>query len=266
MNSIPLDGVSSPFVSTSRPDSSSEPLRPHPPLTRYYADEAQRRQKIGTWFDEAAPDYDWVNRAMSFGSGEWYRRGALIRNGLARGMTMLDAGSGTGVIAAEAQQIVGGSGRVVALDPSLGMLGQAARRGVRTRIRGVAEALPFASGTFDFLSMGYALRHVPDLRATFAEYRRVLKPGGKLLILEITPPQSRIAFHLLKLYLGRLVPLIAGFGKGGRTSRELMEYYWDTVESCVPPAVILEGLAEAGFTNPHRHVVQAIMSEYTGVA
>jgi demethylmenaquinone methyltransferase/2-methoxy-6-polyprenyl-1,4-benzoquinol methylase len=229
----------------------------------------QRRRRVGTWFDEAAPDYDWVNRAMSFGSGRWYRRGALIRNGLAAGMTMLDAGSGTGVIAAEAQEIVGrivGTGRVVALDPSLGMLGQAARRGVRTRIRGVAEALPFASGSFDFLSMGYALRHVPDLRATFAEYRRVLKPGGRLLILEITPPRSRIAFHLLKLYLGRLVPLVAGFGQGGRTSRELMEYYWDTVESCVPPPVILDGLADAGFVRPHRHVVQAIMSEYTGLA
>jgi demethylmenaquinone methyltransferase/2-methoxy-6-polyprenyl-1,4-benzoquinol methylase len=184
-------------------------------------------------------------------------------------MTMLDAGSGTGVIAAEAQEIVGstgGGGRVVALDPSLGMLGQAARRGVRTRIRGVAEALPFAGGTFDFLSMGYALRHVPDLRATFAEYRRILKPGGRLLILEITPPRSRLAFHLLKLYLGGLVPLLASFGKGGRTSRELMEYYWDTVESCVPPAVILEELAEAGFTRPGRHVVQAILSEYTGIA
>jgi demethylmenaquinone methyltransferase / 2-methoxy-6-polyprenyl-1,4-benzoquinol methylase len=251
-------------VSTPRPK--PEPLRPHPLLTRYYADEAQRRQRVKIWFDEAAPDYDWVNRAMSLGSGEWYRRGALIRNGLAKGMTMLDAGSGTGVIAAEAQKIVGGSGQVLALDPSLGMLRQAVGRGVRTRIRGVAEALPFATGTFDFLSMGYALRHVPDLRATFAEYRRVLKPGGKLLILEITPPRSRIAFHLLRIYLGRLVPLVAGFGKGGRTSRELMEYYWDTVESCVPPQVILEGLAEAGFTKPHRHVVQAIMSEYTGIA
>jgi demethylmenaquinone methyltransferase/2-methoxy-6-polyprenyl-1,4-benzoquinol methylase len=221
---------------------------------------------VGTWFDEAAPDYDWVNRAMSFGSGRLYRRSALIRNGLAAGMTMLDAGSGTGVIAAEAQEIVGRSGQVVALDPSLGMLGQAARRGVRVRIRGVAEALPFADASFDFLSMGYALRHVPDLRATFSEYRRVLKPGGRLLILEITPPRSRIAFHLLKLYLGRLVPLVAGFGQGGKTSRELMEYYWDTVESCVPPPVILDGLAEAGFTRPHRHVVQAIMSEYTGLA
>jgi demethylmenaquinone methyltransferase/2-methoxy-6-polyprenyl-1,4-benzoquinol methylase len=242
------------------------PLRPHPLLTRYYADEGERRRKVGSWFDQAAPDYDWVSQVMSFGSGQWYRRGALVRAGLARGMSILDAGSGTGVLAAEAQEIVGPTGQVVALDPSLGMLGQAALRGVHTRVRGMAEALPFADRQFDFLSMGYALRHVADLRATFAEYRRVLAPGGRLLILEITPPGSRLAFRLLKLYMRRLVPLMAGFGQAGKASRELMEYYWDTIESCVPPAVILEGLEAAGFARPERHVVQAILSEYTARA
>jgi demethylmenaquinone methyltransferase/2-methoxy-6-polyprenyl-1,4-benzoquinol methylase len=244
----------------------ASPLRPHPLLTRYYADEEQRRRRVGSWFDQAAPDYDWVSQVMSFGSGRWYRREALLRAGLAPGMSLLDAGSGTGVLAAEARQIVGPAGRVVALDPSLGMLGQAARRGVRARVRGTAEALPFASGRFDLLSMGYALRHVSDLRATFSEYRRVLKPGGRLLILEITPPRSRLAFRLLKLYMRKLVPRMAGFGQAGKASRELMEYYWDTIESCVPPAVILEGLEAAGFTRPERQVVQGILSEYTASA
>src|SRR6185295_10687342 len=63
--------------------------------------------------------------------------------------------------------------------------------------------------------------HVADLRTTFEEYLRVLEPGGKLLLLEITPPASRLSHSLLKLYLGRLVPLVARFGRGGRASREL---------------------------------------------
>ena len=121
------------------------------------------------------------------------------------------------------------------------------------------------NGRFDMLTMGYALRHVADLRTTFREYLRVLKPKGKLLLLEITPPPSRLSHALLKLYLGRLMPLLARFGHGGRASRELMEYYWDTIESCVPPAVILEALAGAGFRQAERHVEMKIFSEYTAV-
>jgi demethylmenaquinone methyltransferase/2-methoxy-6-polyprenyl-1,4-benzoquinol methylase len=113
--------------------------------------------------------------------------------------------------------------------------------------------------------MGYALRHVVDLRATFQEYRRVLKVGGKVLLLEITPPSSRLAHHLLGLYMGRILPFLARFGRGGRSSRELMEYYWDTIERCVPPATILQALAEAGFKEPKRYVEHGILSEYTAV-
>jgi demethylmenaquinone methyltransferase/2-methoxy-6-polyprenyl-1,4-benzoquinol methylase len=243
----------------------SAPLRPHPPLERYYRNEEERRSWIGAMFNEAASDYDWINKTLSFGVGTWYRKQALLRTGLAPGMRVLDTGSGTGVVAAQAQAIVGKAGRVVALDPSLGMLSHAAKRGVRRRVRAVAEALPFPDENFDLLSMGYALRHVVDLRATFREYRRVLKAGGKVLLLEITPPTSRLAHGLLSLYMGRIAPFMARFGRGGKSSREMMEYYWDTTETCVPPAIILQALAEAGFTDPRRTVGHGVFSEYTAV-
>jgi demethylmenaquinone methyltransferase/2-methoxy-6-polyprenyl-1,4-benzoquinol methylase len=247
------------------PPAASAPLRPHPLLKRYYQDEADRRRQIGALFNRAACDYDWINQAISFGSGAWYRGQALLRAGLAPGMAVLDTGSGTGGVAAQAQGIVGEGGRVVALDPSLGMLSHATKRGVRRRVRGLAEALPFPSERFDLLSMGYALRHVVDLRTTFQEYRRVLKDGGKVLLLEITPPSSRLAHHVLGFYMGRIMPLVARFGRGGKSTRELMEYYWDTIESCVPPATILQALADAGFKDPVRHVEQGILSEYMAV-
>ena len=245
--------------------SSSDPLRPHPLLTRYYQSEEQRLRRVSAWFDEAAGDYDWLNSAASFGSGARYRKQALVRSGLVEGMSLLDAGSGTGVIAAQGQEIVGSRGLVVALDPSLGMMSHAARRGVRRRVRGIAEALPFPDARFDRLTMGYALRHVADLRTTFQEYHRVLKPGGKVLLLEITRPTSRVQHAVLGFYLGRVVPLVARFGRGGKSSRELMEYYWDTIENCVPPDVILSALADAGFSDVARRVQNGILSEYTGV-
>jgi demethylmenaquinone methyltransferase/2-methoxy-6-polyprenyl-1,4-benzoquinol methylase len=246
-------------------DPPSDPLRPHPLLHDYYGSEGERRRRVVAWFDESAPDYDWVNQAISFGSGSRYRREALLRAGLAAGMSALDVACGTGVLAAHAQEITGPDGLAVGLDPSAGMLRQAGARGVRRRVIGIAEALPFPDERFDVLSMGYALRHVADLRTTFREYRRVLKPGGRVLILEITPPRSRLRFHFLKLYLGRVVPLVARLGRGGRASQTLMRYYWDTIERCVPPAVILGALEEAGFRNVERRVQMGILSEYSAV-
>jgi demethylmenaquinone methyltransferase/2-methoxy-6-polyprenyl-1,4-benzoquinol methylase len=246
-------------------DPPSDPLRPHPLLPGYYGSEGERRRRVVAWFDESAPDYDWVNQAISFGSGVRYRREALERAGLAAGMSALDVACGTGVLAAHAQEITGREGLAIGLDPSAGMLRQAGARGVRRRVIGVAEALPLPDERFDFLSMGYALRHVADLRTTFREYRRVLKPGGRVLILEITPPASRLRFHFLKLYLGRVVPLLARLGRGGRTSQTLMRYYWETIERCVPPAVILSALAEAGFRNVERRVQMGILSEYSAI-
>jgi demethylmenaquinone methyltransferase / 2-methoxy-6-polyprenyl-1,4-benzoquinol methylase len=253
----------SPEGGRSRPG--PDPLRPHPLLSRYYANEQERRRQVNRWFDDSAAHYDSITQAMSLGSGHWYRGRALLRAGLAEGMRVLDVASGTGVLAARAQNIVGKQGFVVGLDPSAGMLREARRRGVRRLVQGVAEDLPFESESFDLLSMGYALRHVADLHATFREYRRVLKPGGKMLVLEITPPRSRLSFRLLKFYLGRVVPLIARLGGGGRGAQQLMEYYWDTIENCVAPAIILDAAEGAGFSRVGRHVDLGIFSEYTGV-
>ncbi len=239
------------------------PLRPHPLLTRYYADEDARRRRVLSWFDTSAADYDWIGQAMSFGSGSRYRRQALLRAGLAPGMRALDVACGTGAVTTSVQEIVGPELQALGLDPSTGMLLQARGHAMRHLVRGMAEALPFPEGRFDFLSMGYALRHVADLRTTFQEYHRVLAPGGRLLILEITPPRSRLPFFLLELYLGRIVPLMARLGRGGRTSHDLMRYYWDTIESCVAPSVIVAALNEAGFAHVERRVEMAIFSEYT---
>jgi demethylmenaquinone methyltransferase/2-methoxy-6-polyprenyl-1,4-benzoquinol methylase len=238
-------------------------VRPHPPLHGYYDGDEERVRKLRRWFDDSAPAYDQITQAMSFGSGHWYRRRVLDRAGVASGARVLDVACGTGVLAEAARRLVGDGGRVVALDPSTGMLMVARRRGAGELVRGTAEALPFADASFDLVTMGYALRHVADLTRTFDEYRRVLKPGGRVLILEITPPRSRLLSRLLTVYLGRVVPALAGHH--GASARELMAYYWETIAQCVAPAAILGALGGSGFADARRRVDLGIFSEYVAI-
>lgn len=240
-------------------------LSPHPLIQRYYADEPGRKEWVNDMFDATAGDYDWINAMMSLGSGRYYRSTALKRQGLGPGMRLLDVGTGTGVIACAAQQQVGPSGEVVAVDPSEGMLKQARAAGVNTTRVGVGEDLPAPDGHFDMLTMGYALRHVADLETTFSEYLRVLKPGGKVLLLEITRPRNRVGYWILKAYLRGIVPLLTRIFRRSRQGQTLMRYYWDTIEHCVPPETILTALRKAGFESVDRHVVLGIFSEYTGI-
>lgn len=249
---------------TSPNEDSGSSRPPHPALTRYYADETERRTYLRGAFDRSARHYDTINNVASFGTNDRYRLDALRRAKLVEGMKMLDVGSGTGVVAGHARDIVGPKGMVVAVDPSIGMLTEAIRRErVSLPVNGRGEYLPFADETFDFLCMSYALRHVTDLVATFREYRRVLKPGGTVLILELTPPSGRVRFHALKFYMRYIVPAVTRVRTFSKTAQDLYAYCWDSFEACVPPEEILAAMGEAGLKDASRHVGMGIFSEYT---
>jgi demethylmenaquinone methyltransferase/2-methoxy-6-polyprenyl-1,4-benzoquinol methylase len=220
---------------------------PHPPLPRYYGEAADRDLFVRNLFDAAASSYDQINSAFSFGSGAWYRRDALRRSGLVPGHRFLDVAIGTGLVAREALNILGRPDDMMGLDLSDGMLREAQKALPINLIQARAEAIPLAEESIDFVSMGYALRHVPDLVAAFREYRRVLRPNGHLLLLEIGRPESATALKFLRFYMGRLVPAMSRWMGGGQAAKTMMSYYWDTIEACVPPATIEAALGEAGF-------------------
>jgi demethylmenaquinone methyltransferase/2-methoxy-6-polyprenyl-1,4-benzoquinol methylase len=235
---------------------------PLPADTSYWTRAEDRQLIVNTLFDRSAEHYDRACGIMSFGSGQGYRRDALNRAGLRAGMRVLDVGAGTGLLAREIVQVVGLTGRVIALDPSWKMMA-AGRRDVKLRfVQALGERLPFPDDRFDVVTMGYALRHVPDLDQTFEEYRRVLKPGGRLLLLEITLPASRLARTLARVYFGTVVPVVTRLGTGSANAAELMRFYWDTIAHCVPPEIVLASLGRAGFAAPARAVVHGVFSEY----
>jgi demethylmenaquinone methyltransferase/2-methoxy-6-polyprenyl-1,4-benzoquinol methylase len=202
---------------------------------------------VRTLFNDTAPYYDTVNRLFSLGSGGWYRRRCLLRAGLKPGQTVLDVAIGTGLIAEEALRIVGGKGAVIGLDLSDAMLAEARRKLDIPLIQGAAETLPLADETIDFVVMGYAIRHIPDLHACFGEFQRVLKRGGTLLLLEVSSPTRAVFKTTLAQYLGRGVPRLSQWVTRQPKVRNLMNYHWETMENCVAPPVILDAMARAGF-------------------
>ncbi|MDB5368470.1 MAG: Ubiquinone/menaquinone biosynthesis C-methyltransferase UbiE [Roseomonas sp.] len=237
------------------------PQAPHPNLTGYYAAAGERAGFVRRLFDDTAAQYDRINSVFSLGSGAWYRRHALRRAGLRPGARVLDVACGTGLVAREAARLTGDPAAVLGLDPSAGMLAEA-RRGLPVPlVQGRAEHLPLPAASVDFVTMGYALRHVAELGTAFAEFHRVLRPGGTVLLLEIGRPEGRLGLALARAYLGHVVPALCRLR--APRSGMLMRYYWDTIEACVPAETILRHLRGAGFSGVTCETSLGIFRAYT---
>lgn len=135
-------------------ETTTTPLAPHPPLNGFYAAPETRGVFVNNLFDEAAPDYDWINRLMSLGTDRKYRRLALQQAGLKPGMRLLDVATGTGLMIRAALELGLDPAQVTGVDPSRGMLAQNRLHNPVTLLEGRGEQLPFPDTTFDFVSMG----------------------------------------------------------------------------------------------------------------
>lgn len=233
-------------------------------LTAYFSNEDERRAVTRDLFDRAAPGYDRAEGLTALGSGAWYRRDVLRRNGLQTGMTLLDVAAGTGLVTVAGHELVGPAGRVLALDPSPGMLAELRKKVAVETIEAYAESIPLPDELVDFVSMGYALRHVGDLDRAFSEYLRVLRPGGRVCIMEISRPRGRLARALLRLHIGVVVPLLARLTRSQAVIGRLWEYYGATIEAAIEPERILDAMRRAGFADVNCSVTLGIFREYTG--
>lgn len=235
---------------------------PHAPLTEYYQTEQDRQAFLKKIFDDTAPDYDRIERMMALNTGPWYRREALVRAGLKTGMKVLDVGVGTGLVAAQECILTGDPKLVTGMDPSSGMMAASKLPEGVELVEGRAESLPFPDNHFDFLSMGYALRHIGDLGKAFSEFERVLKPGGRLCVLEITQAESALGRWLLKTYMRGVIPMLTRIVSRKKMTETIWRYYWDSIEACVPPDQVMATMRSSGMVEVDRFVSMGIFSEY----
>ncbi len=216
-------------------------------MAAYYADPVRRSGTTRLRFNRWARHYDLINLIFSLGSGAWYRRSCLRQAGVAPGLVVVDVAVGTGLLAREAQKLMQGTGTLIGVDVSESMLAVARKSLDIPLLQATAEALPLAAGAADFVTMGYALRHVSDIDLTLREAWRVLRPGGRLVLLEITAPSNSVAKRAAGLVVGGLLPIVSLLLARDRQARALMSYHWQTIATYGPMEAVLQTLRSCGF-------------------
>jgi demethylmenaquinone methyltransferase/2-methoxy-6-polyprenyl-1,4-benzoquinol methylase len=210
----------------------------------------EKRAYVRRMFAAIASRYDLMNRLMTLGRDQAWRRAVVRLCALPGGGRLLDVATGTGDIAYE----------TLAADPTARPVGLDLTREMMLHGRdkhagrffpfteGDALALPFAEGTFDAACSGFMMRNVVDIRAAFAEQARVVKPGGMVVCLEITLPLTPIFSQLFRLYFFRLVPFIGGVLSG---QPEAYTYLPQSVAIFPRPPEIKEIMTSAGLRDVH---------------
>ena len=211
-------------------------------------------------FDRIAPVYDRMNRLMTGGLDRRWRD-ATARRVIQPGDTVLDAACGTGDLALA--DLRAGAARVVGVDFSEQMLERAARKSSAIEwVQGDLCKLPFADGSFQAVTIGFGLRNVADKEDALRELRRVLAPGGRLGILEITRARGPLA-PFFRIWFEGLVPLAGKLLPGGSA----YAYLPASVRRFPAPKELAAQIAQAGFGDVrYRLLAGGIMALHVGVA
>lgn len=197
-------------------------------------------------FDTIAPRYDLVNRIMTFRMDVGWRRQAIAALGLVPGSLVADLACGTGDFCAELERK---GFRSIGFDLSFGMLAAAPRPFARAQAD--ALRLPLADASVDGVTCGFALRNFVELGPFFAELGRVVRPGGRISLLEVAEPPNPLLRFGHGIYFGRVVPLVGG----AISDRAAYRYLPKSVAYLPPPDEMMASLRGAGFADASRRLL-----------
>jgi demethylmenaquinone methyltransferase/2-methoxy-6-polyprenyl-1,4-benzoquinol methylase len=218
------------------------PSSPAPPLPE--GDEKVRA--VRAMFDAIAPRYDLVNRIMTFRMDVGWRRKAVRSLALRRGSTVADLACGTGDLCEE----LGSAGLApIGIDLSYGML--AAARTSAPLVQGDALRLPLRTGSIDGVTCGFALRNLESLPPFLSELARVVRPGGRIALLEVATPPNPVLRWGHGVYFGKVVPVIGGL----LSDQAAYRYLPKSVAYLPEPAELVAMVERAGFTDVDRKLL-----------
>jgi demethylmenaquinone methyltransferase / 2-methoxy-6-polyprenyl-1,4-benzoquinol methylase len=204
---------------------------------------ADKTRSVRAMFDAIAPRYDLVNRVMTFRMDVGWRRRTTAALGLPPGSVVVDLASGTGDLARELERR---GIHAVGVDLSFGMLAAAPER--FRRLQGDGSAMPFPDASLDGATCGFALRNFTDLKATFVELARIIRPGGRVALLEVAEPPNPVLRSGHGVYFGKVVPLVGGL----LSDPDAYRYLPRSVAYLPPPEEMLGMLADCGFSHLRR--------------
>lgn len=229
----------------------------------------EKNRAIGEMFSSIAPRYDLLNRLLSLGIDRRWRRAAAARIPGGPGGRHLDVATGTGDVALEIFRQKGKGAFVAGADISLEMMRigreKGARAGVSGRmafVRAPGEALPFRDGVFDSALVAFGIRNVVDRERGLAEMCRVVRPGGRVIVLEFSLPDASVIGAAYRFYFTKVLPRIGGLV----SRRSAYAYLPDSVREFPPPPVFAEMMRSAGCASVDRQPLTfGIATLYVGV-
>ncbi len=217
----------------------------------------EKAGKVAEVFHSVADKYDIMNDVMSFGVHRLWKRFTLAQTGLKNGQRALDLAGGTGDLALKMSRMVGASGEVVLSDINGSMLSNGRDRltdkGVAGNIRYVqanAECLPFPDDYFDCITMAFGLRNVTDKDMALRSMYRILKPGGRLLVLEFSKPVAPGLSPVYDFYSFKLLPMM---GKVIANDEESYRYLAESIRMHPDQNTLKSMMQEAGFERCDYH-------------